>query len=53
MKKSRLKRIIELQDVLISYLEPYYLEDEQGQKRWIEEWYDTLKVRIKELKKKK
>ena len=45
--RKKLKRIIELQQQLIEHLTPYYTKRPNA---WIEEWYDSLTVKINDLK---
>jgi len=47
MRKKNWKEISRLQNILIEKLTPYYIK--KG--NWIDEWYDTLTVKIAKLKK--
>ena len=44
--KRKLKQIISLQSQLIERLKPYYVERPGA---WIDDWYDSLTVRISKL----
>jgi hypothetical protein len=48
--KKNLLTLIRLQDRLISKLKYYYVKKDDGEDRWIEEWYDAMTVAIQAVK---